>query len=330
MSRSSLTRPPVTRRGFTLSLAGLGLAAALPLPAFAAATDLSKVVLRVADQTGATRAKLEDAGLLKDLPYQIEWSVYPAAVNLHEALKAGAADVGASADAPAVSAIAGGSKIKIAAAWETGGLTTSILVPKDSPITRLEELRGRTISPTTRGSIGHYIVIKALEKAGIDQSEVKLAFLTPTDASAAFQSGDIDAWATWTVFAARTTGRLGARTLTTGQGLFPGLSVYCATEAALADPGKRAAFAHFLDLWQQSYAWSQADEEAWVQHYARFSKQDEDLVRSLYAAEKATKPYPLGAPLVAEVQNTFETWKRAGVLSGDLNLADYILQEPLS
>ena len=47
-----------------------------------------------------SRAKLEAAGLLKDVPYQIEWSVFPAAVNLHEALKADAIDIGQAADSP--------------------------------------------------------------------------------------------------------------------------------------------------------------------------------------------------------------------------------------
>lgn len=48
------------------------------------------------------------------MPYQIEWWVFPAAVNLHEALKADAIDIGQAADSPTVSAIAGGSKIKVA------------------------------------------------------------------------------------------------------------------------------------------------------------------------------------------------------------------------
>lgn len=131
----------LTRR----ALAGLALTTALVLPALA--QDLSGVTLRVGDQVGEQRARLEAAGLLADVPYQIEWSVYPAAVNLHEALKAGAVDVGMSADSPAVSAIAGGSKIKIAAAFNNGGLGTSIIVPKDSPLKTLEDLKGKTISP---------------------------------------------------------------------------------------------------------------------------------------------------------------------------------------
>jgi hypothetical protein len=62
--------------------------------------DLSKVTLRIGDQTGATRSKLQAAGLLKDVPYNIDWSVHAAAVNLHEALKADAIDIGSANDSP--------------------------------------------------------------------------------------------------------------------------------------------------------------------------------------------------------------------------------------
>ena len=113
---------------------GAGGAAALgglaATGARAQAPDLSKVTLRVGDQTGAAQGLLKAAGLLSDLPYRIEWSQYPAAVNLHEALKADATDVGAANDSPTVSAIAGGSKVVVIGGWNNGGRGTSLLLPK--------------------------------------------------------------------------------------------------------------------------------------------------------------------------------------------------------
>ena len=190
----------ISRRLFSSLLGGLAVLGITGIAAAHAAEDLSKVTLRVGDQTGATRAKLEAAGLLNDVPYKIEWSVFPAAVNLHEALKADAVDIGQAADSPTVSAIAGGSKIKVVANFSNGGLGSSILVPAGSPIKSLADLKGKTISPTTRGSVAHYLTLGALKKAGLTANDVKLAFLTPADASAAFQAGSIDAWGTWGVY----------------------------------------------------------------------------------------------------------------------------------
>lgn len=315
----------LTRRHFALALGSAAAFAPLaaPLRAFGA-TDLSGVTLRIADQTGATRAKFEAAGLLSDVPYNIEWSVHPAAVNLHEALKADAADIGASAAAPFVSALAGGSKIKVVAHWDNGGGGTNLLVPKDSDIKSLADLRGKTISPTTRGSIGHYLVLKALEKAGIAQDEVTLAFLNPTDATAAFRSGDIDAWSTWNIFSARAVGSLGARVLAAGPGLIPGLSVLSATEKSLQDAGKRAAIADFIARSDRGFDWSRENPEAWVTYYSAFAKQPAELVRALYPDDAAYKRAPLDASFVAALNDILTTWKTAGVLSGDLDFPAYL------
>jgi sulfonate transport system substrate-binding protein len=315
-----------TRRAFNLALAGfavVAIAGAVP----AAAEDLGKVVLRVGDQTGATRARFEAAGLLTDIPYQIEWSVYPAAVNLHEALKANAVDIGQAADSPTVSAMAGGSKIKVVANWSNGGLGSTLLVPANSPIKTIQELKGKTISPTTRGSVAHYLVLGVLKKAGLTTDDVKLAFLTPADASAAFQSGAIDAWGTWGVFKARSIGTLKATVLIDGVGINTGNFVLSATDEALADPDKVAAIADFSDRIDRSYQWLQADKNAWLDFYAGFAKQDRATVEGIYPDEAAYRRTPIDDTFAASLQNVFATWKAAGVLSGEFDAAAYVYRE---
>jgi sulfonate transport system substrate-binding protein len=318
----------ISRRLFNFALGGLAAASLLgAASASFAAEDLSKVVLRVGDQTGATRAKLEAAGLLKDVPYQIEWSVYPAAVNLHEALKADAVDIGQAADSPTVSAIAGGSKIKVVANFSNGGLGSSLIVPADSPIKTIEDLKGKTISPTTRGSVAHYLTLGVLKKAGLTANDVKLAFLTPADASAAFQSGSIDAWGTWGVYLARSVGTLKANVLIDGVGINTGNFVLSATDNALANPGKVAAIADFVARVDRGYDWSRENKDAYVDFYAGFAKQDRETVDLIYPAEAGYKRQPIDDAFVASLQNVFETWKEAGVLTGSLNLGDYVYRD---
>lgn len=313
---------PITRRLFTLGAAGLAAGTTLAAPREPRAAG--RTLLRIGDQTGAVQAKLRAAGLLNDLPYDIEWSVYAAAVNLHEALKAKAVDVGSSADAPAVSAIAGGSKIQIVAGWTNGGRGRYILVPHDSPIQALADLRGKTISPTTRGSVAHFLVLGALKKAGLTANDVKLAFLAPNDASAAFQTGSIDAWGTWAVYAARAMGTLNARVLVDGQGINSGLLVYSAIEEALADPGKVAAIADFAERVQKGYDWSRDNREAYIDFYAGFAKQDRETIARIYEDEATYRRVPVDDALVAEMQKTNDTWVEAGVLSGKRDLGNYV------
>ncbi|RWL17909.1 MAG: ABC transporter substrate-binding protein [Mesorhizobium sp.] len=315
----------LNRRTFGLLLGGLAAVVVFGSePSALAAEDLSKVVLRVGDQTGATKAKFEAAGLLADIPYEIEWSVYPAAVNLHEALKADAIDIGQAADSPTVSAIAGGSKIKVVANYSNGGLGSSVIVPAGSPIKTIEDLKGKTISPTTRGSVAHYLTLGVLKKAGLTQDNVKLAFLNPSDASAAFQAGSINAWGTWGIYKARSIGTLKATVLIDGPGINTGNFVLSATDNALADPGKVAAIADFSTRIERAFDWSKKNKDAYLDFYAAFTKQDKATIEGLYPEEAAYVRQPTDDTFAASLQNVFDTWKEAGVLSGNLKLADYV------
>lgn len=321
-------RAQPSRRQLLHAGAVMAAAAALPLSAHAqAGRDLRKVTLRVGDQTGASQGLLRAAGLLDNLPYQIEWSNYAAAVNLHEALKADATDIGSANDSPTVSAIAGGSRILAVASWTNGGKGTSLLVRKNSDIKTVADLRGKTISPTTRGSVAHFTTVGILKEAGIPLEEVKLAFLSPTDASAAFGAGSIDAWAIWGIFRARTVGALGARVLHDGVGINSGQSVLSATRSAVADPGKRAAIAHFAQLTDKAYAWARANPDAYIAWYAAFSKQDKSVVASLHEENSAYKRVPVDDTFVARLQRTHAVWLDTGVLRGPIDFNQYVYRD---
>lgn len=296
-------------------------------PSPVSAADLRKVTLRIGDQTGLSQGHLRTAGLLDDLPYQIEWSQYAAAVNLHEALKAGAIDVGLSNDSPTVSAISGGSRIVVVAAWNNGGRGATLLVPRNSKITRVAELRGKTISPTTRGSVGHYLVVEELKQAGLQPGDVKLAFLAPPDATAAFGSGSIDAWATWGIFKSRAIGSLGARELDDGHTINTGLGILSATQAAVHDPAMLAAIRHYAALLDRGFDWGRHNRAAYLDWYAVFAKQDKSILGSSYEENVGYKRIPIDDTLVARLKKTHDVWVENGLLSGSVDFNAYVLRD---
>jgi sulfonate transport system substrate-binding protein len=300
--------------------------AARAIPALAA-TDLSGVTLRVGDQVGQQQSKLRAAGLLDDLPYKIDWSVYPAAVNLHEALKADAIDIGAANDSPTVTAIANGSKVQLVAAWDNGGLGTSLLVPRNSSVQQVADLRGKTISPTTRGSVAHYLVVGALQQAGLRLDEVKLAFMNPIDAGAAFQSGAIDGWATWGLYVARARGQLGARILSDGVGINSGLFVFSATPSALADPLKRLAMADFFNRVERGYTWSREQKAKDTEWLKAFTKQDDAIAEALYVEDSSYRRIAIDDAFAARLRKTFDTWTSIGLLQGDIDFRSRIIRD---
>src|SRR4051812_281571 len=151
----------------------LAAAAALALscgPAWA------EPVLKVGDQRGGSRALMEAAGVLADVPYKIEWSEFPAAAPLLEALNAEAIDTGIVGDAPFTFAVASGAPIRGIMATRQNQSGLAVLVRPDSPVHSFADLKGKRIG-TGRGSVGHQLVLASLEDAGLPKDAVSLSFL---------------------------------------------------------------------------------------------------------------------------------------------------------
>jgi sulfonate transport system substrate-binding protein len=134
-----------------VSAALFGAVVGFAIMASALAADT--VTLRVGDQKGGNRSLLEIAGLAKDLPYTIEWSEFPAAAPILEALNAGALDVGYTGDLAFLTVYAAGAPIKAIGGTRADARTQAILVRKDSPIKSAADLKGKRLAGT-RGGMG--------------------------------------------------------------------------------------------------------------------------------------------------------------------------------
>src|SRR6201997_61038 len=119
------------------------LVAGLLLSAIASAS--AQTTLRVGDQKGNSQAVMEAAGVLKDVPYKIEWKEFAAAAPLLEALGAGALDSGLVGDAPFTFAAAANVPVKAIGAIRQTGDGLAVLVPKDSTIKTFDDLKGKKI-----------------------------------------------------------------------------------------------------------------------------------------------------------------------------------------
>jgi len=140
------------------------------------------------------RHALEDA--FKPLGIEIKWVDFQFGPPLLEAINVGSIDFGYVGDSPPIFAQAGGAKIRYVAAVKSDGNTQAIIVPKDSPIHTLADLKGKRIA-FGKGSSAHNLLVAALEKAGIAWSDITPAPLAPADATAAFVKGSVDAWSIW-------------------------------------------------------------------------------------------------------------------------------------
>lgn len=145
------------------------------------------------------RGELDE--LLKAEGGSAEWIFFQSGPPMLEALNAGAVNFGGVGDTPPVFAQAAGTQFYYVATTSRGPLTQDIIVPVDSPIQSPADLRGKKVA-LQRGSSAHYLLVQVLNENNIPASEVEVVSLSPSDARAAFEQGDVDAWSIWDPFLA--------------------------------------------------------------------------------------------------------------------------------
>ena len=175
-----------SRRQVLASSLATGLAAAgLATPAFAQTSAVP--VLRVGHQKGwlsliKARGTLEKR--LAPLGVKVTWTEFNAGPVQLEALNVGSIDFGDVGEAPPIFAQAAGAPLVYAGASVPRPAVEAVVVPKDSPIRSVADLKGKRVA-YNKGSNVHYFLVKLLEKHGLKYADVQSVFLAPPDARAA-------------------------------------------------------------------------------------------------------------------------------------------------
>jgi sulfonate transport system substrate-binding protein len=179
-------------------------------------------VIRIGYQKYGTLVLLKARGSLEKrlapLHIEVQWTEFPAGPQLLEGLNVGAIDFGTVGEAPPIFAQAAGADLIYVGNEPPASAAEAILVPKDSPIKTVAELKGKKVA-LNKGSNVHFLLVKLLEKAGVQYKDIDTIFLTPADARAAFERGSVDAWAIWEPFLAAAQTQTGARILADGNGV---------------------------------------------------------------------------------------------------------------
>ena len=201
-----------------------------------------------------TRGTLEPK--LKALGYDVKWTEFQFGPPLLEAINVGAIDFGNTGETPPVFAQAAGAPIRYVAYEPPAQKGEAILVQKDSPLQSVAELKGKKVA-VAKGSNSHYLLVKALEKAGVKYEDITPVYLAPADARAAFETGAVDAWSIWDPYQSSAQTTLGARTLTDATGLVPNTQFYLSSQKFIeTEPRVLDAV---LDELRGVDAWAQTD-----------------------------------------------------------------------
>lgn len=280
----------------------------------------AQTVLRVGDQKGNSQAVMQAAGVLKDVPYKLEWKEFPAAAPLLEALGAGAIDTGLVGDAPFTFAAAADVPVKAIGTIRQSRDGLAILVPRDSKIHSFEDLKGKKIA-TGRGSIGHQLILAALESHGWSVNDVQIVYLAPSDAKIAYTQGSVDAWSTWEPYVSQEEVLFQAQRVITAEGITPGLGFQVASPDAIRD--KRAALEDFLHRLTAARAWSLNNVGAYAETWGRLMNIPPSVPQNWLSRAKIHVT-AIDDGVVADEQKTIDLYFRSGLIKKKLNAADIV------
>ena len=188
----------LTRRGALATLASLA-------GGMSFAQGAAPSTIRIGYQKSSTlTVVLKTQGTLErqlaPLGVKISWHEFTSGLPLLEALNLDNLDFSADvADTVPVFAQAAGAKLTFVAQEAPSPAAQAIVVAADSPIKSVADLKGRKVGFAKAAGV-HYLLIAALDKAGLSFKDIEPAYLSPADGRAAFEKGAIDAWVVWDPF----------------------------------------------------------------------------------------------------------------------------------
>jgi sulfonate transport system substrate-binding protein len=123
----------------------------------------------------------------------VEWTQSLGSNKALELLNSKSIDFGSTAGAAALIGKANGNPIKAIYVYSRPEWT-ALVVRKDSPITKVADLKGKKVA-VTRGTDPHIFLLRALHEAGLTEKDIEMVVLQHADGRIALEKGDVDAWA---------------------------------------------------------------------------------------------------------------------------------------
>ncbi|WP_375312776.1 sulfonate ABC transporter substrate-binding protein [Bradyrhizobium sp. A5] len=312
------------RRNFLKLSAGSAIAAAF---ASRATAQAGVKEIRIGYQkTGVLVIARQQASLEKHfapLGIEVKWVEFSSGPPMMEAMNVGSVDYGSVGDSPPVFAQAAGAAIVYAAGQPiTNG--QGILVPKDSPIRAIADLKGKRIG-FTKGSSAHNIVVQTLEKAGLTYADITPVYLTPPDAGPAFANGSIEAWAIWDPYFAIGETKQGGRILINSREVTKTNSFYIANRDFAKNHG--AILQQIVDVTAVAGKWAEQHRGEVARSLAAITGVPLDI--QTVAADRANFVVgPVTDDIVTTQQGVADRFHKLGLIPKPVVVRDIVWRNP--
>jgi sulfonate transport system substrate-binding protein len=263
------------------------------------------------------RATLEK--VFKEKGISVRWVEFQFGPPILEAINTGNVDFGYAGDAPPIFAQAARANLVYIAAIPSRGYNQGIVVPENSPIKTLADLKGKKVG-FGKGSSAHNTIIAALEKAGLTYADITPVYLGPADAVAAFASGNIDAWSIWDPYLALAEGKQ-ARVVSFSKDVQDSISFF------LANKDFTTKHPDIVALFNKTFA----DEGKWAEaNRAEVATRLQeatgvDKTATTRAVERSNYTVvPINDRIIATQQETADRFHKLGLIPKAINVKDIV------
>ncbi|MGI0491391.1 aliphatic sulfonate ABC transporter substrate-binding protein [Alkalinema pantanalense CENA528] len=225
-----------------------------------------------------SQGNLEKA--LQPLGVTVKWAEFAAGPQQLEAINANGLDIASTAAHPPVFSQAAGNQLVYLATTPINGGSISLLVPKGSTVQNISELKGKKIA-FQKASIGHYLVYKGLQQAGLKLDDVESVFLPPPDAATAFAQAKVDGWYIWEPFVTRAEVSGAGRVLESGEKYADTRNFY-STSRKFYEDNPELIRIFFTEL-QKSEEWLKTHPKEAAQILAPITKLEPNILEKMHA-----------------------------------------------
>lgn len=284
--------------------------------------------LRIGYQKYGTLVLLKARGTLEkrlaEQGIQVQWTEFPGGPQLLEGLNVGSIDFGVTGETPPVFAQAAGADLVYVANEPAAPASEAILLPKDSPIESVSELKGKKVA-LNKGSNVHYLLVRALEQNGLKYSDIQPVYLPPADARAAFERGSVDAWVIWEPYQSAAEKQLNARTLVDAKGLADNHQFYLATRTYAKDHPQ--VLTTLIDEVRSVGEWSKQNPQQVADQVSPLLGLSPEITRQAVERQGFGAQF-ITPEVVAKQQKIADTFSRLKLIPKPLSIKDVIWTPP--
>lgn len=261
---------------------------------------------------------------LEEMGYSVNWQEFAIGTALLEALNTDKIDFGHASDANSVFSAAGGRPIQYVASETPYPEGVALVSKKGSGIESVKDLLGKKIGVTKGGNM-HYLLLRALEENGYDESDVQTVYYTgASDGLSAFQQGSFDVLGTWDPYLAIIESQVETTTVTSGLDMTDNRTFYFGSADILKD--KPEVVKAILEELEVSDQWANGNKDGVAEILAEELGLDKEPLQTANN-RRSFGVLPVDEAAVTEQQRLADTFFGIKLFEKPITIADSVTED---